>query len=127
MIEALLHRLRENATLAALLGVTPGDSRIHPHSVAFPGPGLAYEYTDMTRGDVYGSQVTFRAVSADFDLTRAIAEKVTASLHVPPTGHGWWFDQTHILTCHLGGGGSLEMEDVGLYQRFVTFDVKWRQ
>ena len=127
MIEALLARLKGDTTLAALLGVTPADSRIHPHSVEYPGPAISYEYTDLTDDGIVNSQVTFRVTSPDYDLTAAIAKRVKSLLHVKANGSGWWYaGTTNILTCKLNGGGSLEMEDVGLYQRFLTFDVKWR-
>jgi hypothetical protein len=126
MIAALLSRLHADAALSDLLDVVPGDSRIHPHSVAFPGPAVSYEVSDLTSEGTRISQVTFRTTSPDFDLTRLINERLILNLNVRDASPGWWDDGTNILTCKLNGGGSLELGDVGLYQRFSTFDVKWR-
>jgi len=125
MIRAVLHRLRGDTALSALLGASGDDSRIYPLTAPNFGPCLTYSLTPFASGVVSQSRVEIRAIAPSFAQCEAIGSRVTKLLGIPEDEPGWWYDGISIHASTLTGGGALEYEGADVYQWFGYFNMKW--
>jgi hypothetical protein len=127
MIKAVLNRLKNDAALSSLLGVTAEDSRIYPLSTGNFGPCISYTDTPMEGGRVKQNNLELRITAQSYAATRQIEDRLNALLDFKEgSGEdtGWIYEDVNVMTSYLTGGGELEMGEI--YQRFLVYTIKWR-
>ena len=127
MLLAVLHRMKNDATLTSLLGATAQDSRIYPLSVGDFEPSICYADTDIEdSGVVRTSRLELRISAKSYEKVTQIRDRLRELLNIAEDEVGFTYSGVIVMSSTLNGGGVLEFEGADVFQRFMYFDVKWR-
>ena len=119
-------RLKSDNVLLELLGSKVNDDKIYPNYSSREEPYLVLKIRPTERGRVNVDDVEIKVIDSDVERQELIQEKVLALFEFGETLQHFRQGNNVIITSHLTGSGELEYEDLGLYEKVLNFEVKWR-
>lgn len=118
--------LRSSKELLNLLGSTNKDDKIYPNYSKKKAPYLILKIRPQERTIPKVDDLEVKIIDDDVDRQEEIQELILKLLDFGET-KGHYKNKTNILyTSHLIGSGELEYEGLGLVEKTLNFEVKWR-
>lgn len=128
MIYAILNKLKNDADLISLLGITPEDSRIYPLFTTDFGPCLVYNDSPINDdGRIKINRLEMRIIDTDYDHMLEIEKVLNAVMIIPEDEPGYIFNGINIMSCSQNGGGTLEHDGADVFERIIYYEIKWRR
>lgn len=118
--------LKTSEELVKLLGITNKDDKMYPNYSKKSPPYLVLKIRPDERGKVKTEEVEIKIIDKNINNQEKIQELVLGLMDFGETNKHYSNGENILLTSHLTGSGELEYEDIGLIEKTLTFEVKWR-
>lgn len=118
--------LKTSEELVKLLGITNKDDKMYPNYSKKSPPYLVLKIRPDERGKVKTEEVEIKIIDKNINNQEKIQELVLGLMDFGETNKHYSNGVNILLTSHLTGSGELEYEDIGLIEKTLTFEVKWR-